>query len=163
MPTALLGCAHPSLEVAPSTPTATVEFSNASSGYSNLYFFEDPKTCSGTSVVANLSAREKKTVRIPADRTITLLASAWNLPSPTAGAHVSCRLMAFSTRLKAGASYTTEFSYDAANQCILRIRSADDPLVKQIKREADGPPIGGSKLTQDFSCNPANDLSALAR
>jgi len=157
----LSACAHQMLVVSPTTSTASVIFSNSSTGFTQQYFFEDPITCKGPSIITPLEPRESKSLIIPAGRTITIWTSAWGLPAEP-GKVAWCRPSALSTRLLPSHSYRIEFIADPyQKKCGVLLSSPDDPYVKQVLRHVDGPEIAGGPLTKSFSCGTADDLGGL--
>lgn len=160
---ALGGCAHPPFIPSTGPNTAVVEFSNGPIGYTQQYFFENPVTCEGPSVISSLDPHESKSVRMPAGRPIAIWTSAWGLPAPY-GMVAWCRPSAFSTQLVAGHFYKVEFAADASQKkCGAALTSRDDSSPKYIRRQVDGPEIAGGPLTKGFQCNRTDDLSNLSR
>ena len=159
----LAGCSHPQFVPAPTESSAVVEFRNSSTGYTQQYFFEDPISCKGPSIITPMEPSSSKSVRMPSGKPITIWTSAWGLPAPV-GMVAWCRPSAFSTRLVAGRSYRAEFVADASQKkCGVMLTSIDDQQVKQVARQVDGPEIAGGPLTKAFSCSQSDDLSELSR
>lgn len=159
----LAGCSHPPFVPPSSGDSALVELRNGSTGYTQQYFFQDPVSCKGPSVIAPIGPQGSTSVRMPAGQPITIWTSAWGLPAP-AGMVAWCRPSAFSTRLVAGRSYRAEFVVDASQRkCGVVLTSSDDPHVKQVARKVEGPEIAGGPLTKAFSCSPSDDLSVITR
>jgi len=159
----LAGCSHPQFVPTSSGSSALVEFRNGSTGYTQQYFFEEPVSCKGPSVITSVGPQSSKSVRMPAGQPITIWTSAWGLPAP-AGMVAWCRPSAFSSRLVAGRSYRVEFVADASQKkCGVVLTSTDDQQVKLVSRKVDGPEIAGGPLTKAFSCSQSDDLSAITR
>lgn len=157
----LAACAHPPFKVAPGAPTASVDFRNDGGGITQHYFFADPVSCKGPSVITSVDRRESKVIAIPAGMPITIWTSAVDLPAP-GGMVAWCRPSAFSTRLVAGRRYRAEFWVDvAANKCGVALTSLDAEKVVQIPRKVSGPEIMGGPLTAPMSCGASDDLSGL--
>lgn len=157
----LVACAHPPFKVAPGAPTASVDFRNDGGGITQHYFFADPVSCKGPSVITSVGRRESKVIAIPAETPVTIWTSAIDLPAP-GGMVAWCRPSAFSTRLVAGRRYRAEFWVDvAAKRCGVALTSLDAERVVQIPRKVSGPEIMGGPLTAPMSCVAGDDLSGL--
>jgi hypothetical protein len=156
------GCTRPLLKE-DVQPSARVTLNNASSGYSQNFYFEDNETCREPSLVGYaLQPRQARAHSVPAGKVITLATSAWGLPPPGYGQVTWCAPVFISTKLGAGQSYELAFDYDRqANQCVVRLVAAGaGPAPKVVKRKGTGP-FGSGTMAGSFSCEPSGELNAL--